>query len=515
MIGSSDRPSKGLPRMTWALAVIVPLLCAVLAVTWLGKPAESTAAGVAPPQAVAELEALQSGFTWMAETIKPSVVLIQIEQEVSQGGGEQRQGPEQEIPRQWRDLLPEMPEMPEPQPGIPMGQGSGVIIDPSGYVLTNNHVVANASRITVYLTNGESYSAEVVGTDKLTDLAVVKIDAGRPLVAAQLGDADQTTVGSWAMAVGYPFGARRYGGRFDEPLRYEPTVTVGVVSATNRAIESDIPGFWFRNLLQTDAPINRGNSGGPLINARAEVIGINQAIFTSTPWGGNIGVGFATPINADTKVIIDTLKSGDAVVRGRVGVLVAPLTDTLKSVYRAETGVFVEEVQPDTPASRGGLQAEDVITTYDGRTVTSQDEFVNWVQGTPPGTTVEIQALRDDRPVTVEVTIEALALEETARAPREPERERLGLTVEELPKDEAGETGVEGGVRVLSVDTLGDGARAGLRRGDVVLKINREPVSDVESYRRVVGRLSAGDPVAIRVLRSGHVSTFQIDRLSE
>jgi len=402
-----------------------------------------------------------------------------------------------------------------------------MIIDPSGYVLTNNHVVANASRITVYLTNGESYSAEVVGTDKLTDLAVVKINAGRPLVAVQLGDADQTTVGSWAMAVGYPFGARRYGGRFDEPLRYEPTVTVGVISATNRAIESDIPGFWFRNLLQTDAPINRGNSGGPLINARAEVIGINQAIFTSTPWGGNIGVGFATPINTDTKVIIDTLKSGDAVVRGRVGVLVAPLTDTLKSVYGAETGVFVEEVQPDTPASRGGLQSEDVITTYGRRTVTSQDDFVNLVRGTPPGTTVEIQALRDDRPVTVEVTIEALALEETARAPeasapdetdrapREAERERLGLTVEELPKDEAGKTGVEGGVRVLSVDPLGDGARAGLRRGDVVLKINREPVGDVEGYRRAVTRLSAGDPVAMRVWRSGHVSTFQIDRLSE
>ena len=178
-MSSSDRASKGLTRMAWALAVIVPVLCAVLAVTWLGKAAESTAASLAPPQAVVELEALQSGFTWMAETIKPSVVLIQIEQEVSQSGGERGRGDDPEmprqypfsIPRQWRDLLPEMPEMPEPQPGIPMGQGSGVIIDPAGYVLTNNHVVANASRITVYLANGESYSAEMVGTDKLTDLA--------------------------------------------------------------------------------------------------------------------------------------------------------------------------------------------------------------------------------------------------------------------------------------------------------------------------------------------------------
>jgi len=202
-------------------------------------------------------------------------------------------------------------------------------------------------------------------------------------------------------------------------------------------------------------------------------------------------------------------------VRGRLGVLVAPLTDTLKSVYRAEAGVFVEEVQPDTPAARSDLQAEDVITRYDGRTVTSQDEFVNWVQGTPPGTTVEIQALRDGRSVTVEVTIEALSLDEMAREPRESERERLGLTVEELGKDEAGGIGVEGAVRVLSVDPLGDGARAGLRRGDVILKINREPVTDIESYRRAVGRLAAGDPVAIRVWRSGHVSTFQIDRLSE
>jgi len=251
------------------------------------------------------------------------------------------------------------------------------------------------------------------------------------------------------------------------------------------------------------------------VNVRGEVIGVNQAIFTSAPWGGNIGVGFAIPINAQTKHVIEALKRGKSVVRGQLGVLVSPLTPTLKSVYGAEDGVFVEEVQPDTPASRGGLKGEDVIVKYDGKRVTSVDQFVGMVQTTEPEKTVSIDVIRDGKPTRVEVTIEALTLDVAAREPTREESNRLGLTVETLPKEDAEEMGLPGGVRVLSVDPLSDGARAGLRPGDVIVKINRERVADVGSYKRVVESLKKGDPVAIRVWRADRIHTAQIERLSE
>ena len=514
-----QQPKKRLARIACTVGLLLMLVAAVAVVTWLARPSESNAAAV-PPE-LATLEAVQRGFNWIAEEVKPSVVFIEVEQKVSREDltGEE---PELEIPDPLREFFgPNFPWPRRPQtPRIPMGQGSGVIIDPAGYVLTNNHVVGEAAKVTVHLANGESYQAEVTGTDKISDLAVIKIEPDHPLKAAALGDADSAKVGSWAMAIGYPFGGSRYsgnvvGGRFDEALRFEPTVTVGVVSATNRQLESNIPGRPFRNLVQTDAPINPGNSGGPLVNIRGEVIGINQAIFTSGPWGGNIGVGFAIPINEQNKGIITSLRGGEPVVRGQLGVLVAPLTPTLQKVYGADQGVFIEEVQPDSPASRGGLKAEDVILEYKGKKVTSVDEFVTWVQNTEPETTAEIRVLRDGKPETVKVTVEALSLDIAAKKPKAAESNKLGLTVESLPREQAKEMGIAGGVRVRSVNPLSDAGRAGLQAGDVIIKINREQVTDVESYSRVVSKLKKGDPVAIRVRRADRVHTAQIERLSE
>lgn len=328
-----------------------------------------------------------------------------------------------------------------------VGQGSGVVIDPDGYIVTNNHVVGNAVHIRVHLPSGETYPAEVVGTDKISDLAVIKIDPDEPLVAAKLGDSDAAKVGSWGMAIGYPFGARGsigYGGgsgRFDEPLRYEPTVTVGVISALERQIESDIPGRPFRHLIQTDAPINPGSSGGPLLNVRGEVMGINQAIFTNPFGGGNIGVGFAIPIDSRNKEIIDSLKRSEVVVRGQLGVEILPVTRTINKIYEADHGVFVGDVSPDSPAARGGLKGEDIVLEYDGKKVTSVDEFVGWVQRTRPGSTAKVELLRDGKPVTLKVTVAALAMDTAEQRPRPVEKHKLGPRGRDSPHRRRGRDG--------------------------------------------------------------------------
>jgi len=536
---SADHPTRRITRIAWALGLLLILVSAFAAVSWLERPAQDAAAADTRADKVSQsyLEALQSGFTRVAEAIKPSVVFIVVEQKPEQASAEE-EGPGalgQPGIERWRRLLPpELRDFFSPPgsgeslppgvearprirqaPRIPMGEGSGVIIDTSGYILTNNHVVGNAATVTVYLADGKSYPAEVIGADKISDLAVIKIKPDRPLPAAKLGDADQAEVGAWVMAVGYPFGGSRFGGRFDPAQRFEPTVTVGVVSATHRQIESDIPGRPFRDLIQTDAAINLGNSGGPLVNIRAEVIGINQAIFSSGFSPGNIGVGFAIPVNAHTKEIIESLKGGKPVPRGQLGVLVAALTPALRKDYEADHGVFIEEVQPDTPASRAGLKAEDVITKYNGKKVTSVDEFVTWVQNTRPDSTVEVEVLRDGKPKTFQVTLEALSFEVARAKPQEAKADRLGLIVEDLSKEEAQELELPGGVRIVSMDPLGDGARAGLQRGDIIIKIRRQPVADVKAYRQLVADLKKGDPVTMRVWRQDRTFTAQIERLSQ
>jgi serine protease Do len=513
----SDQRSarKQLIRATWPVGLVIILLLGVGAITWLVRPLQSRAEAGAPPE-VATLEAVQAGFNWMAESVKPAVVFIEVEQK-SKGEGVAQEGPKMELPDPLRDFFGR--EFPFPRQSVPqvpsMGQGSGVVVDPAGYILTNNHVVGSAAKVTVHLADGQSYPAEVTGTDALSDLAVIKIEPKGRLAAAKLGNAETCKAGSWAMAIGFPFGGQRFGGRFDEALRYEPTVTVGVISATNRQLESDIPGRPFRNLIQTDAPINPGSSGGPLVNIRAEVIGINQAIFTSGPVGGNIGVGFAIPIDESNKAIIESLKGGEPIVRGQLGVLVSPLTPTLKSVYGAEQGVFVEEVQSDTPASRGGLKAEDVILSYNGKPVSSVDQFVTAVQNTKPGKTAEIQVLRDGKRQGLKVTVEALSLEQAKKEATKAEGGKLGMTVESVPADRSAEIGIAGGVVVRSLNPMGAAARAGVQPGDIINKINRRQITDIASYRSAEEALQKGDPVAIRIRRGDRMFTAQIEGLEE
>ncbi len=511
------RKERGDRTALWlaAVALTVALGVAVImfSMAWGEAPAP-------PPPQVVSLEQVQEGLTWVAEKVRPSVVFIEVEGKPS---------PQARAPQ---SPLPNMPDLPEPWkrfffgPGGPnanppetnpqpmIGQGSGVVIDPSGYIVTNNHVVANAAKVTVRLSDGESYRAEVKGVDKLSDLAVIKIDPKRPLPAAVLGDADKVKVGSFALAVGYPFGGSRMGGRFDEALHFEPTLTLGVISATNRQISSDMPGRPFRDLLQTDAPINPGNSGGPLVNIRGEVIGINQAIFTSGLSMGNIGVGFAIPIDARTKKIIKRLKGGEPVVRGRIGVSIEPVTEPIKHDYGVDHGVFVNDVEKGGPADKAGVKVDDVIVQWGHTKVTSPDQFVSIVQGTRPGTKMTMKVVRDRKPVTLRITVGALKPEELGQVMPQTPPKKLGLSVKPMSDEAKAKSGLEGGVVVESVDPGSDGARAGIQPGDIIFRVGGRPVSNVADYEKVTSKLKKGEPLTIRVWRNGRYLTAQIDSLS-
>ena len=216
---------------------------------------------------------------------------------------------------------------------------------------------------------------------------------------------------------------------------------------------------------------------------------------------GNIGLGFAIPINARTREIIETVKSGKKVVRGRLGISVGPVSDTVKKVYDTDHGVFVNDITPGSAADKAGFQRQDIILSYDGRPVTSQDEFVNWVQATKPGTKVTLDILRDGKPLRLSAVVEVLEAGPQPTTTESEEPQKLGLTVQELPEGKAGKIGVNGGVQVRALDPVSDGVRAGIQTGDVILKINRQPVTDVAGYRAIVNKLKPGDPVVFIVWR--------------
>ncbi len=510
---------RSVVKLAWIVAILIPLLAVGGTALWLSNPSQ---AAQQVPEAVTGLESFQRGFSWVAEQIRPSIVFIEVEQKVDASAANEDTMDQD----RWREFFgpdvpfpfpsPRGPQQQQPQPRVPpVGQGSGIIIDPAGYVLTNKHVAEDAARITVHTTDGQTLPATVVGTDDLTDLAVIKVKPARPLAAAELGDADKLQVGAWAIAVGYPFGGDRGSGRFDAPQHFEPTITVGVISALNRQIQSETSGQPFRNLIQTDAPINPGNSGGPLMNIRAQVIGVNQAIYTSGLLAGNIGVGFAIPINAHTKSVIATLKQGESFVRGRLGVMVEPMTDAMKQVWGTQHGVFISEVDKESPAGRAGLKNEDIIVSYQGQPVDAQDEFVNLVQATKPGTKAKVEVLRDGKRMTFSPTIEALTPAAEPKPVAAAESETMGLTVEPIPAEMAEKTGVREGVRVRSVASLSDAARAGVQPGDLLVRVNRDAVTDAASYQAAVKGLKKGEPVVLRIWRQGHYHTLEVESLSE
>ena len=354
----------------------------------------------------------------------------------------------------------------QPQERETASLGSGVIIDAEvGHVLTNYHVVENADEITVNLIDGREFEAEMVGQDPSSDLAVLKIDPEN-LTELAFGDSDALEVGDYVLALGNPFGLGH-------------TVTSGIVSAKGR---SGISRDNYEDFIQTDAAINRGNSGGALVNLQGELVGINTAIIS--PGGGNAGIGFAIP-SGMAKEVLDQILEFGSVRRGLLGVFGQPLTADIARRLELDRvqGAVITRVQPDSGAEEAGLEEFDVIVEADGRTVRNFNDLRNIVGLKRPGETVVLSVLRDGEERSVEATLTAADGAEVAAAeePEDRQAEMLGLTISEVPEDHPLYGEVEG-VMVADVDRTSPAARAGLRPGDIITSVEREDVASVEDF---------------------------------
>jgi serine protease Do len=357
---------------------------------------------------------------------------------------------------------------------VQQGQGSGVIVSRDGIILTNNHVIDGADEIEVSLSDGRLFRAKTVGTDPQSDMAILQLEnAPADLVPLPFGDSDRLRLGESVVAIGNPFGL-------------SGTVTLGIISAKGR---SNMGIVDYEDFIQTDAAINPGNSGGALVNLRGELVGINTAILTRS--GGYQGVGFAIPSNM-AQVILENLMAHGKVNRGWIGVMIQDLTPELAEALGAGTrrrGVVVSDVQEQSPAQASGIQRGDVIVQFDGSRMEKSSQLRNAIALKAPGSTGRVTLVRDGQEMTVEIELGALPGQETRRAGQEPARSELeglelapiddGLRARlQLPR------GLTHGVVVVGVDPQSRGARMGLRQGDVVMEINRQPVRSVAEFNR-------------------------------
>lgn len=382
---------------------------------------------------------------------------------------------------------------PDAGPRTEHSLGSGVIVDKNGYILTNNHVVEQATKIQVSL-NGDTtkYNAKVVGVDEATDLAVIKIDAGKELPSAKLGNSDGVQVGDWVLAIGSPFGLNA-------------TVTAGIISAKDRAGV----GQQFQRFLQTDAAINPGNSGGPLVDMAGQVIGINTAIITGSR--GYEGVGFALPSSTALNVYDQIVKNG-RVTRGSIGVSFeeerGTNSITLKSLG-APYGVVIEGVEPGSPAEKAGLKGGDVISAINGTPVKSGNDLVNPIASAPIGSKVKLTYYRDKQQKETTATVEdrTRVFPNTqgrmSSTPEESAPTEFGLHIESLTPDRAQHVGMEGqkGVLVSTVEPASFAEDLGFTPGDVVTEVNGQATTTVDAYKTAVSKLKTGDNVSFKVLR--------------
>ncbi len=357
--------------------------------------------------------------------------------------------------------------------------GSGVIIHADGYIVTNDHVVDGTEAIQVRLSSGKQYRAEVVGTDSKTDLALIKIRAGAPLPVATIGDSDKLEVGDWVLAIGNPFG-------------FDHSVTAGIVSGKGRVLGSGP----YDDFIQTDAAINPGNSGGPLFNLRGEVIGINTAIIPRSRFG------FAIPSNM-AKTILLQLKAQGKVTRGWLGVVIQQVTPPTADALglREAQGALVSEVMADSPAARVGIRRGDVILRFRGKPVTEVRDLPRFVAETPVGTEVEVDILRDGKPMTLHLQVGELREERLAQA--HPQDPGFGITVQDLTPEFAEKLGVPGGqgVAVTRVAPGSAAEEAGIRQGDVILEVNRKSVKTREAFEAVLRQRSEGTSLLFLVRR--------------
>jgi len=453
-----ERSSRRRPRATlgfrFALAVILlGLMCGPLTA---GQERDRPDKRDGP----ALLEAWQEAVIQIQQTAGRTVVSIKTESQDKRGPQTGKDSPKGEPPHR--------------------GVGSGVIVDPRGFVLTNHHVIERADEIELTLSDGRSFIGTVIGRDPKTDLAVVKVEADQALPAAKLGNSDTVKVGQWAVAIGNPFGLGQ-------------SLTIGVISGVGRG---ELGLSTFEDYIQTDASINPGNSGGPLLNIRGEVIGINTAI---NPIGR--GIGFAIPINM-AKEVMQQLVDHGRVVRGYLGVIIQTLSPELAGKFDvAENGgVLVGDILQDSPAQGAGLQRGDVILDFAGQPVHKMQELQRLVASTRPGTAVRLKVLRDRQEQLVSLEMGEL---KDSEPKAEPAGSRYGLTLDGVTRDLVKQFNlkIDTGVVITNVETGSPAARDGLRKGDVVLEIERAPVSTMDAFKSVVTKLNPSDPVLLLILR--------------
>jgi len=394
----------------------------------------------------------------------------------------------------------------QPRDQVVQSAGTGFIIDKSGLILTNNHVVEGASKIVVYLfgeeSDAEGYEAKIVGRDPLSDSALIELTQKptAPLTEAKFGDSAQMQPGDWVVAIGNPFGL-------------DHTVSVGVISGLERPFT--VANGRSAQVLQTDAAINPGNSGGPLLNVRGEVIGINTAIYTDQGQRGNIGIGFAIPSNT-VRELLPQLRTGK-ITRGRIGVNVAAIPrEALDELgLKSRNGALVRSVTPNGAAARAGMEPGDVILSFNGKDVRNNNELVSTVTATRPGTTVPVRVMRDAKEQTLNLTVDELDLEaegNQARAradqppPDDPEPTAgFGITLGNITPQMARQLRLESnrGAIVMDVEQGSSAARAGLAQGDVILRVGRTPVANMAEAQRELARVPSGSTAFLRILREG------------
>jgi serine protease Do len=459
--------------------------------------ADRHSAGAAPgDQNLHQLIAgLSAAFENAAAKVSPSVVPIYAEQVVKVPGMAGLM-PDDAL-RQFfgdqffRRYFGQMPE----QKQIQRSLGSGVIVSKDGYILTNNHVVSGAQKLTVYLTDKHGSPAKVVGTDPQSDVAVIRIEASN-LVPATLGRSADVKVGEWVIAVGNPFALLH-------------TVTHGIISAKGR---SSVENTAYEDFLQTDAPINPGNSGGALADLDGNVVGINTAI--ASPSGGNVGVGFAIPIDM-AKSIMEQLIAKGAVTRGYLGLYPQDIDQNLAKALKlsAASGVVVSEVVPGGPGDKAGLKVGDIVVAFNGATIEDANQFRQLVAQSAPGAVATISIIRDGQKTDLKATLGTRPAEPQAKAAPGKGQEAppkassaLGLTVETLAPDIARQLGLKAddtGAVITDVTSAGAADEAGLRAGDVIKEVNRARVKTAEDLEQEIKRYKSGESIALLVVRSG------------
>ena len=479
-----NKPTVAIPLFTLRRALSAGLLG--LALVWAATlPGSARAQGRELPD-----------FTELVERVGPAVVNIRTAERrgasAAAGGGEMDEQM-REFFRRFGIPIPNSPQPGQPRRGGPRdedsepqqrGIGSGFVLTADGFVMTNAHVVDGADEVIVTLTDKREFKAKIIGTDKRTDVAVVKIEAsGLPTV--KIGDVNQVKVGNWVIAIGSPF-------------NLENTVTAGIVSAKQRDTGDFLP------LFQTDVAINPGNSGGPLINMRGEVIGINSQIYSRS--GGYMGISFAIPIDEAIRVS-DQLRTSGRVIRGRIGVTIAPVTkEVAESIgLGLARGALVQGVESGGPADKAGIEAGDIITKVDGKAVEKSGDLPRIVGATKPGAKTTLQVFRRGTSRDIAVTVVEFEPEKPRKVAQAAETQpaqpktAVGLAVSDLTEAQKRELKLRGGVRVETVE--GIAARAGLREGDVIVTLDNTEVSDAKQFNSLVAKADKAKAISVMVRR--------------